>query len=110
MKSRTEILREAEKCINGDRELSHGSPEDNFQTIADLWSLYLGKLIEPEDVAVMMILLKVARIKSGGGSGDHWGDIAGYAACGGEIYYRDIEIGKDQNDTDDPDYGVGMYA
>ena len=33
----------------------------------------------------MLILLKVARIKSGKKKNDNWIDIAGYAACGGEI-------------------------
>lgn len=100
MKTRREILAEAERCVNGDRDKTHGSPENNFQTIADLWSVYLDKCITAEDVAAMMIMLKISRIKSGSGSGDHWVDIAGYAACGGEIYYQDLEIGKDQNDIE----------
>ena len=33
----------------------------------------------------MMILLKVGRIAGGSLSQDNWVDIAGYAACGGEI-------------------------
>ena len=39
----------------------------------------------PNDVAMMMALLKVARIKSGGGTVDSFVDLAGYAACGGEL-------------------------
>lgn len=34
---------------------------------------------------MMMALLKVARIKSGGGTEDSFVDLAGYAACGGEL-------------------------
>lgn len=34
---------------------------------------------------MMMSLLKIARIKSGGGTGDSFVDLAGYAACGGEL-------------------------
>jgi hypothetical protein len=37
------------------------------------------------DVAVMLALLKVARIKQNPNHTDNWIDIAGYAACGGEI-------------------------
>jgi hypothetical protein len=33
----------------------------------------------------MMALLKVARIATGHGKADNWVDLAGYAACGGEL-------------------------
>ena len=56
---REEILETARKCVCGDREQDYGSPEKNFQTIANLWIDYLsGKGctvdIEPRDVAAMM--------------------------------------------------------
>lgn len=41
--------------------------------------------VEPEDVAAMMSLLKIARVATGHGKADNWIDLAGYAACGGEI-------------------------
>ena len=56
-----------------------------IQIIADLWSVYKGVSFSPVDVAMMMSLLKIARIKSGGGTGDSFVDLAGYAACGGEL-------------------------
>ena len=37
------------------------------------------------DVANMMILLKIARGANGKPKADTWIDIAGYAACGGEL-------------------------
>ena len=83
---RARILREAEENVCGQREQDYGSPEDNFAIIAKLWTDYTGTLITSQDVAMMMVLLKVARIKNGGGSGDSFVDIAGYAACGGEIW------------------------
>ena len=88
--TRPEILDTAKKCVCGDREQDYGSPESNFQTIANLWIDYLvGKNqaveIEPYDVAVMLALLKIARIASGHAKQDNWIDLAGYAACGGEI-------------------------
>ena len=82
---RKDILSQADKCVNGQREQDYGSPEDNFQTIADLWKAYKGMEFTPVDVAMMMSLLKIARIKNGGGTGDSFVDLAGYAACGGEI-------------------------
>lgn len=88
--TRSEILEKAKECINGDREQDYGSPEDNFKTIANLWNdyLYTGSNLSPidaTDVAMMMALLKIARIRNGGGTGDSFVDLAGYAACGGEI-------------------------
>lgn len=82
---REEILNKAKECVCGQREQDYGSPEDNFTIIAQLWTAYLGYVVTPTDVAMMMILLKAARIKNGGGTGDSFVDIAGYAACGGEI-------------------------
>lgn len=83
---REEVLKRAKEAVCTDREGQYGSPEDNFGLIAFLWSLYLEESIRPADVAVMMILLKVARLCKG--RKDHfdtWIDIAGYAACGAEI-------------------------
>lgn len=88
MSKRAEILKEAEKCICGQREQDYGSPEDNFTIIAGMWTAYTGTKITPLDVAMMMCLLKTARVKNGGGTGDSFVDLAGYAACGGEIYAK----------------------
>ena len=53
--------------------------------IAKLWSYYLETPITPADVANMMIMLKVARLRHTPGVLDSWLDIAGYAACGAEV-------------------------
>ena len=90
---RTEILDAAKRCICGDREQDYGSPENSFQIIADLWNAYLRNSanaetwdgIDAKDVAAMLALLKIARIASGHAKEDNWVDLAGYAACGGEI-------------------------
>ena len=88
--TRKEVLDNALKCVCGDREQNYGAPEDNFQRIAYMWTAYLGagKLmisITPKDVAAMLALLKIARIGSGHAKADNWIDLAGYAACGGEL-------------------------
>lgn len=86
--TREEILAKAKQCVCGEREEDYGSPEDNFKTIGMLWSIYTGHDISAQDVSVMMALMKIARIKSGGGTDDCFVDLAGYAACGGEIFGR----------------------
>lgn len=83
--NRPEILDKAKACVCGDREQDYGSPESNFGKIADFWSTYLGYPVSPVDVAAMLALLKIARIASGHAKDDNWVDLAGYAACGGEI-------------------------
>lgn len=87
-KVRSNILYEAESIINGARNEAYGTPEDNFKRIASYWSSYLGKEVSAHDVAMLMILLKVARTQSGTGSMDNYVDIAGYAACAGEVYKK----------------------
>ena len=83
--NRKELLEIATNIVMGARQENYGSPESNFQRIADLWSVYLGRSITPSDVAVMMILMKTARLMNDCKHMDSWVDIAGYAACGGEI-------------------------
>ena len=91
--TRAEILDEAKNIVTGFRETSYGKVENNFSLIAELWtdyinkrfSLYGAQYISAVDVANMMILLKVARNATGRGKDDNYIDIAGYAACGGEL-------------------------
>jgi len=84
--NRPEILDTAKKCVCGQREQDYGNPENNFARIAALWNAYLGHdEVSPVDVAMMLALLKVARIKTGTGTEDSFVDLAGYAACAGEI-------------------------
>lgn len=86
--TRAEILQTAEKMVCGHREQDYGAPEDNFQVIGDLWSTYIGVPIDATDVALMMCLFKIARLTTGAGTADSYIDLAGYAACGGEIAGR----------------------
>jgi len=83
--TRSEILAAAAQAVTQDRNATHGEPEDSFGLIAAYWSAHLDRPISSSDVAVMMNLLKLARIKTSPQHADHWIDIAGYAACGGEV-------------------------
>ena len=83
--SRGDILDTAKEYVTKDRAADHGDMENNFNMIADYWSLHLEQHIDAHDVAVMMTLLKVARIKSNPKHMDNFIDGAGYLACGGEL-------------------------
>lgn len=83
--NRADILSTASAYVTRDRAATHGDAERNFQTIAEYWTAHLGHPVAAHDVAVMMALLKLARIKSNPAHADNWIDGAGYLACGGEI-------------------------
>lgn len=89
--TRQEVLEKAAAIVSGEREQEYGGPENSFGMIALLWSAYFENVfkITAEDVAIMMLLLKVARLETSNyKSMDSWVDIAGYAACGAEIASR----------------------
>lgn len=88
--TRADILKAAERCVCTDRNQQYGEPEDNFRIIAALWNVYLfGRgaktQLNPADVGAMMALFKLGRIATGGNKADNFVDLAGYAACAGEI-------------------------
>lgn len=83
--NRANTLEKAKEIVCGHRENEYGSPKDNFKTIADFWSVYKGVEFTANDVAMMMALLKIARIRTGTATDDSYVDLAGYAACGSEI-------------------------
>jgi hypothetical protein len=82
------VLEEALNIVNGARRNAYGHPENNFGRIADFWNAYLankpidpdGLAIDPQDVALMMVLMKVARLLESPQHRDSVVDIAGYAA------------------------------
>lgn len=82
MSDKKSVLKEAEEIIYGDREKTYGHPSKNLKVIAEMWNAYLGNqlCLSPKDVAVMMILLKAARLGNDINHRDSVVDICGYAA------------------------------
>lgn len=91
--TRKEILSAAEECVCTSRQEEYGPIENNFSLIARLWREYLDtdKPITAHDVAVMMALLKIARIATGTFKADSYIDACGYLACAGEIALKDTD-------------------
>lgn len=79
------ILDEANTIAGQDRSRDYGHPYDNHRRIADIWNVQLEKKlsakIEPRDVALMMIGLKLARIVNSPNHRDSMVDIGGYLKC-----------------------------
>lgn len=94
---RKQILENAIQTVCQDRRDKHGQIGDNFGLIADLWSAYIGASVTAVDVAMMMGMLKMARIKTGKYTQDNFVDLAGYAACGAEV--AELDASKKQDET-----------
>ena len=81
------------------RAKTHGDPLANHANIAELWNAYLrirrtgaATRLTPEDVAVMLALLKLARMHTGEFNPDDDLDFAGYVGVAAEI--RAAQRGK----------------
>jgi hypothetical protein len=95
-KPRVAVLKEAASLITGDREAEYGTPQVNFQRIADLWNVQLAHLlkddvkIQPTDVALAMLQVKLGRAVQSP-KRDTFVDIAGYAGLAFELSETDDE-------------------
>ena len=87
--NRDYILDTAKDLINNDRAEDYGDAKENFADIADAWTLYTGHSLVAHDVAIMMALLKIMRIKNGKPKIDNAIDCVGYIALAGEILTYD---------------------
>ena len=56
---------DAIRLVDEDRNDSYGPPEENLGRIAAMWSGYIGKELTAQDVALMMVLVKISRSKAG---------------------------------------------
>lgn len=89
--NRGKVLLDALHVINGERQDEYGSPEDNFGVIADYWTAYLDHhyranlTVTAQDVAIMMTLLKIARITTGTAKEDSFVDAAGYIGLAADM-------------------------
>lgn len=84
------ILQEAQAAVFGARQGTYGHPRDDFARTAQLWDAYLeakyntpeaddGFTVDGQDVACMMVLLKMARLMNTPDHRDSIVDMAGYA-------------------------------
>lgn len=61
------------------RGVQYGDASDVFETIAQLWSAYLGQDVQPHEVGDLLALMKFGRAKHSRNP-DHRRDVIGYAA------------------------------
>jgi hypothetical protein len=81
------LLQRANETINGPRQQDYGNKLQNFAQTAMLFhgvlapKLLPGQEISPEDVALLMIQLKISRLSKSPDHNDSILDVAGYAGC-----------------------------
>tara|TARA_R100001198_G_C5168389_1_gene170343 strand:+ start:327 stop:644 length:318 start_codon:yes stop_codon:yes gene_type:complete len=97
MTTKEKIINKAFKAV-GERNDHYGTPLENFERIAKLWSCHLEHHISVYDVGVMLMLLKIARSKHDSLHEDTWIDIAGYAGATAEATFLDEEIKKEMKE------------
>ena len=95
-------LDKAKQAVSS-RPSSYGSPKDNFDRIALLWNAHLNNTsdegsdrtvyFDTSDVAIMLGLVKIARLESNPNHADSWIDLAGYAGCGAEVSQAETPAG-----------------
>lgn len=114
---RRELLETAADLVDGDRNVSYGDPIQDFRRTGQYWGIHIAgifsrhlkangyapdegmsvddvagilcNLIDPHDVAIMMMQLKHSRLAWSPEKEDHWADAAGYAACGWDCVVRE---------------------
>ena len=91
MKKSSDYIKKAIELVEGQRAIDYGDKTLNHQNIARLWTAFLDVDISPHDVAICMLLVKVARLKNMH-TEDCYVDIAGYAGIAGEIDKATTEI------------------
>jgi Domain of unknown function (DUF6378) len=89
------ILEEAQRLVYGDRNNDYGHPYHDMSRTAKIWSAILGVEVEPLQVAMCMIGVKLSR-QVNKSKRDNMVDIAGYA----EVAQRIVDWDEDEDNTD----------
>lgn len=85
---REQTIDTALSLIKGDRANEYDTKDDvsgNFRRIAALWSVIVGVEVNPVQVALCLVQLKIARLVVNPSHKDSWVDIVGYGGLGSEV-------------------------
>jgi hypothetical protein len=100
--TRVQTLETAINLTGGDRNRTYGPPINNLTDCAELWNAYIhakrgatdNLKLDAEDVAWMMVLVKMTRSFQAGYHPDNYTDATAYSAIAGEC--REILSKKDK--------------
>lgn len=97
------ILEKANDLVNGQRQEDYGDAHQNHQRIAGLWTVYFYGRSGPNkftatDAALMMDLVKTARLMQSPDHVDSYVDKAGYAQVAQRC--AEVDYGPGSSDTE----------
>ena len=93
MKKTDELFNEVQLTL-AQRGSIYGNAGVNPRRISELWSGYYDSYISPEQVAMMMLLVKVSRLSQTSDHEDSLKDLLGY----GLIYHQIVREMKGEDD------------
>jgi hypothetical protein len=77
-----DILKEADALVHGQRNTAYGHPIDDYSRVVDIFKNLSGIQLSPEDGALFMVAVKLARLRHNYEAGiihrDSLVDAAGY--------------------------------
>jgi len=93
--NRLDILQTAIDLTGGDRNQAYGSPVENHQHIANIFTALTGRDLSAAEVATLHIATKLARMRTSPTKGDNYVDLAAYAGIRFECEAASMEATAD---------------
>ena len=88
----TEILQEAYKIVNQDRQNTYGHPKDDYTKVINIYQTLTGKELTINDAILFMVSVKLARLRTNLEAGnlhhDTLLDTIGYLTCINMIHHH----------------------
>lgn len=75
---RESVLKEADRIVDGARQMAYGHPLDDFTKTAAMWAAIFGVPVTAEQVALAMVCVKMSRLRNTPDHRDSMVDVAGY--------------------------------
>ena len=97
----TEILQEAYKIVNQDRQNTYGHPKDDYTKVTNIFETLTGHQLTLTDALLFMVSVKLARLKTNLDQGhlhhDTLLDTIGYLTCINMIHHHTESTTNDTN-------------
>lgn len=55
------VCQEADRIVGGPKREEYGDPRESLERVAKMWTIIVDSFVGPQDVALMMICMKIAR-------------------------------------------------
>lgn len=85
IENRRQFLQTVDGLVNGDRNVQYGEPIHDFKCTAMMLSAFLGIPIQPWQVPMIQVIVKLSRLRTSPTKDDHYLDIDGYGVTGFDV-------------------------